>query len=486
MRPYLFITAILLALAPEADARMPWAVPDQAPMALSVTHQGPSETAVQPPAGLQWWQFANHTHTHPHSSDAYAAVNRRIAGAAAEGADCIAITDHNNNGACSDPMFVPTDGCIPMCGEEYAWYQFDGELGILNIAHGAPIWGSTVEEVVASAHAAGATVVVNHPFITTEAWSYEDLHTGIQGIEVWTTTLFAFSAGEEAIRWWNTFLQRGRIVLGIGGSDNHTDSPFSLKPCNHVLAQSPEPDAIQDAIEAGRLTIAASPASGRCYLWCDADGDGTFETPMGANIPAQAPRTVRFRVEVYDAPDLQLNVITRTATTTPITIGEGNPWTVDFDTTIDDATKDYIRAEVRTGNEGQPIEALSNPIYINYTPDDSDSDGLTDTDEIAIGSDHYDPDTDGDGVADGFEAAYDGNPNNYLPFPDGTDMNLLSPDTDSDGIRDGSELSLHTDPIGGGGEIPVGGAAPTLAAITTILILFLQRHKCPHRGSQGA
>jgi len=468
-------TSVLLLAASGAAAALPWSPPAQNPMTLSTLHEGPGDAAVPPPAGLQWWKFANHTHTRPYSPDAYTAVERRVAGAAAEGADCIAITDHNNNGACSDPLFVTMDGCHPMCGEEYAWYAFDGELNLLNIASGASIGGSTVEEVIASAQAAGATVVVNHPFITSEPWSYEDLHPGIQGIEVWTSALFAFSGGEQAIAWWNGFLQKGRMTFAIGGSDNHTDSPFSLRPCNHVLALSPEPDAIQDGFEAGRLTIAASPTGGRCCIWCDSDRDGTFEIPMGTNVTAQTPRQVRFRVEAHDCAGLLLSIITRSGVQPLRTIGEAALWTVEFDATIDAATKDYIRAEVRTGDEGQPMEAVTNPIYINYTPGDSDGDGLTDVEEMAIESDHYAADTDGDGVSDGFEAGYDGNPRDYHPFPGGGDMNLFSADTDTDGVRDGNELGLHADPLGGGGEIPVGGAPAAVLTLAVIIACFPRR-----------
>ena len=64
---------------------------------------------------------------------------------------------------------------------------------------------------------------------------------------------------------------------------------------------------------------------------------------------------------------------------------------------------------------------------------DSDSDGVTDTDEEALGTDPNNPDTDGDGIADGEEI--------YL----GTDP--LDPDTDDDGLSDGVEKLLVTDPL---------------------------------------
>ena len=65
---------------------------------------------------------------------------------------------------------------------------------------------------------------------------------------------------------------------------------------------------------------------------------------------------------------------------------------------------------------------------------DTDDDGLNDGDEIAAGTDPFDPDTDDDGLSDGDEV------NVY-----GTDP--LDPDTDDDGLLDGLEVALGLDPL---------------------------------------
>jgi Bacterial TSP3 repeat len=64
---------------------------------------------------------------------------------------------------------------------------------------------------------------------------------------------------------------------------------------------------------------------------------------------------------------------------------------------------------------------------------DSDGDGLSDEDEIVIGSDPNNPDTDGDGLSDYEEASGAFN----------SDPTLA--DTDSDGLSDGEEADLGTD-----------------------------------------
>jgi len=64
---------------------------------------------------------------------------------------------------------------------------------------------------------------------------------------------------------------------------------------------------------------------------------------------------------------------------------------------------------------------------------DSDSDGLSDCEEAAIGTDPNDPDSDGDGVTDGAEV-------NGAPSPKGTFItDPLDADTDDDGCTDGQE-----------------------------------------------
>lgn len=73
---------------------------------------------------------------------------------------------------------------------------------------------------------------------------------------------------------------------------------------------------------------------------------------------------------------------------------------------------------------------------------DDDGDGLTNGEEVAIGSDPKDADTDDDGVKDGDEA----NPS------DDTDgdklINVRDPDSDNDGLKDGTELGFGCDDAG--------------------------------------
>lgn len=66
-------------------------------------------------------------------------------------------------------------------------------------------------------------------------------------------------------------------------------------------------------------------------------------------------------------------------------------------------------------------------------PGDSDSDGLSDEDEAALGTNPYSPDSDGDGLWDIDELDWGTDPLNF--------------DTDEDGLLDGEEIDMGTDPL---------------------------------------
>lgn len=89
---------------------------------------------------------------------------------------------------------------------------------------------------------------------------------------------------------------------------------------------------------------------------------------------------------------------------------------------------------------------------------DSDEDGIPDQIELEIGTDPFDPDTDGDGLEDGQEL-YEFNTDPLVADTDGDglsdgdevlvyDTDPLIPDSDEDGLSDGDEILIYrTDPL---------------------------------------
>ena len=88
------------------------------------------------------------------------------------------------------------------------------------------------------------------------------------------------------------------------------------------------------------------------------------------------------------------------------------------------------------------FDAVGVPLNFGPTPVlnilvDTDGDGLTDDEEIVLGTDPTNPDTDGDDLFDGTEV--DMAAGSGCPDP-------LDPDSDDDGLSDGEEVALATDP----------------------------------------
>jgi hypothetical protein len=84
--------------------------------------------------------------------------------------------------------------------------------------------------------------------------------------------------------------------------------------------------------------------------------------------------------------------------------------------------------------------------YVPTSTIDTDSDGLTDDEEINFyGTDPNNADTDGDGITDGNEVEYWGD-DWEEDWDKDSIKNLLDPDSDNDGFSDGQELGYGSDP----------------------------------------
>ena len=112
-------------------------------------------------------------------------------------------------------------------------------------------------------------------------------------------------------------------------------------------------------------------------------------------------------------------------------------WTLRLDTRIDLAgynTEFNHTVDVGFIYRFGAAEIAKDPEIAVVAPVDSDGDGLTDDEELRLGTDPHNWDTDGDGLSDGDEVKTH-------------KTNPLNPDTDGDGLKDGEEvLRYKTDP----------------------------------------
>lgn len=224
----------------------------------------------------------------------------------------------------------------------------------------------------------------------------------------------------------------------------------------------------------------------------------TMLLPIGQDTNSMvinAPATIT-AVFVADNPDLDGDGILNTDETAngtdpnnPDTDGDGendgaetgtdpsNPLDTDGDGIID-ALESSILDTDNDGVNNEADPANTDPCIpnVNAGPCDQDSDGLTNTEETAEGTNPTNPDTDGDGINDGTEVDNGTDPLDLCDPPNalpacnidtdgdglldgqeasiGTDPN--NPDTDGDGISDGSEVNGGTDPLDDCDPNPVG------------------------------
>lgn len=103
-----------------------------------------------------------------------------------------------------------------------------------------------------------------------------------------------------------------------------------------------------------------------------------------------------------------------------------------------------------------PIAVVSPSAELPAIQGDSDQDGLSDQQEMLLGTDPMNPDTDGDGLLDGEEVLI------YGTSP-------VAVDSDGDGVPDGEEVALGSSPADPGSVSPTG-AYPSAPITTTTTI----------------
>lgn len=100
----------------------------------------------------------------------------------------------------------------------------------------------------------------------------------------------------------------------------------------------------------------------------------------------------------------------------------------------------YAAADTAVINPPRTATADSVTFIYLLADGDEDGDGLTNGDEIAKGTNPFNPDTDGDGLPDGWEVKYGLDPN------DPTDDNGANGDPDDDGLTNEKEHEYGADP----------------------------------------
>ena len=171
-----------------------------------------------------------------------------------------------------------------------------------------------VRTMVDALRADGGAFQANHPADPAFGYGY-DIRPDT--VEVWNLPriyqppLPSASDNDEAIRYWEGWLDRGERVAATGGSDSHFAATLAIQgpgqPTTWVRVADRTPAGILAGLRAGRTFISHQPpglGGPRVLLEADADRDGAYEATVGDTVAPGTP----LRVRVLGAPGAKLEL----------------------------------------------------------------------------------------------------------------------------------------------------------------------------------
>ncbi|MEA2386405.1 MAG: hypothetical protein QOJ22_579 [Thermoleophilaceae bacterium] len=230
-------------------------------------------------------------------------VGEQFQNAATRGLDFLAITDHNDIRSQTDPGFGAA-GVAPLPGYENSLKGHAQMLGATMLYPNEDESATGVQTTADALRADGGLFQINHPadgstdFPHDADWSY--LY-AVQPdtVEVWNISRIyqppfpSASSNDDAVRYWEGWLDRGAKVTATGGSDNHWRSTFAAQgvgqPTTWVYASEPNAEGLLEGVRAGRTFISHQPPSAagpRLFL----EGEGVM---VGGEVRPGAPLRVR-------------------------------------------------------------------------------------------------------------------------------------------------------------------------------------------------
>ncbi|HXG27871.1 MAG TPA: CehA/McbA family metallohydrolase, partial [Nevskiales bacterium] len=252
-------------------------------------------------------------------------VERQFLIGSARGLDYLAITDHNDIRAQSDPGFG-AHGVIALPSYENSLAGHAQMHGATRVYNNAQPLQALADELRAD----GGVFQVNHPAGESVDWHHDaDWAPARDGsyegdvvpdtVEVWNISWLwqppAPSANslDDAVRYWEGWLDRGEKVGLTGGSDNHYVATTPIQgvgqPTTWVFATERSTRGVLEALRAGRTSVSHQPPLLRApqlQLEADADGDGIYESRLGDTVASGAA----LRARVANAAGGLLRIVT--------------------------------------------------------------------------------------------------------------------------------------------------------------------------------
>ncbi len=221
--------------------------------------------------------------------------------AASRGLDFLAITDHNDVRSQSDPGFG-SSGVIGLPGYENSLQGHAQMLGARRVYDNGDGDATAASAVAKALRRDGGVFQINHPGGGDWGYGYD---VRPDTVEVWNIARFyqpplpSGSDNDDAVRFWEGWLDRGRRIGATGGSDNHYLATTAVQgvgqPTTWVWAKQRTPAGVLTGLRAGRTSISDQPpgVGPELRLKADGNGDGTFEARIGATVRPGSKLRVR-------------------------------------------------------------------------------------------------------------------------------------------------------------------------------------------------
>lgn len=351
-----------------------------APSNPPTTPSTPAPLPTSLPTGA-WYGGDFHSHSSPHSDDARKqfgdGVQKCVSLANRQGLDFWCLTDHRTVSGHGE-LATAASGTLKIGGEEWGSGAHANCIGIttqvpeIDRSLGANTWNAQAQNAIDDCHRQGGIFIINHP-TRKSPWIFDVQD--FDAIEVWNT-FWAFrqnveltqgqavnatapltAAGsphnaaldyaasfrvhkrEQAVKFWEYYLNNGVRVPATGGGDRHMLN-FPGYPTTRVFTDNRTRQGILDAVRAGRVYITNHPQGPALDFTADGNGDGIDDAMIGSEVPKGAP--VDFTVKVTNAVAGEVVVIkngqvfmTQPYTTAPFsfqftdTPQQGDWWRVD-------------------------------------------------------------------------------------------------------------------------------------------------------------